>query len=67
MPSKSIPIPSMPLEIGSIYLGFKNFRIEKKFEPKIFETQIYHIDFKIYLPMLSLVFVVSLKKILGIK
>jgi hypothetical protein len=28
-------------------------------EPKIFETRIYHIDFKIWLPLLSLVFVVS--------
>jgi hypothetical protein len=51
----------MTLEIILIYLSFKNFRI-KKFEPKIFETRIYHIDFKIYLPLLSLVFVVSLKK-----
>jgi hypothetical protein len=29
MPLKSILIPSMPLEIGSIYLEFKNSKIKK--------------------------------------
>jgi hypothetical protein len=29
MPSKSISIPSIPLEIGLIYLDFKNSRIKK--------------------------------------
>jgi hypothetical protein len=61
MPSKSIPISSMPLEIGSVYLGFIKFRIKKYLNTK------YHIDFKMYLPLLSLVFVISLEKILEIK
>jgi hypothetical protein len=33
MPSKYIPIPSIPLKIGSIYLDFKNFRIKKFLNP----------------------------------
>jgi hypothetical protein len=32
MPKKSISIPSMPLEIGSIYLDFKNSRIKNEIE-----------------------------------
>ena len=39
MTSKSISIPSMPLEIGSIYLSFKIFRIENFLNPKILERK----------------------------
>jgi hypothetical protein len=39
MSLKSIPIPSMPLEIGLIYLSFKNFRIEKFLNPNFFKRK----------------------------
>jgi hypothetical protein len=40
MPSKSIPIPSITLEIGSMYLDFKNSRIKKYGIEEIFSLKI---------------------------
>jgi hypothetical protein len=60
MSSKYIPIPSMPLEIGLIYLYFKNFRI-KEYRPKF---TLYFLKPQNYSDILvrSICFLIILKK-----